>query len=95
MGTGGIGFSVGDVLEVSVRCYIGGYGLCCSGAFLVIKISANFSTEVLALGPYSKKGVVGPGLRRILMRSWIASVALSCDDRAGIANLLGNNWEVS
>ena len=58
-------------------------------------MSANFSTAVVDLGPYYKKGVSGPGLRIILMRSRIASLDLSCDDSSGIATLLRNNWTMS
>ena len=95
MGACGIGCSVGGALGVSVPCYIGGDGLCCSFAVLLLRFSANCSTAVLALGTYYKKGVAVPGSQRIVMISWIASVALYYDDRYGIATLLGNNWMVS
>ena len=95
VGADGLGCPVGAVIGLSVPCYVGGGGLCCSGAMLVLKMSANFPTTVVDLGPYSKKGVVGPVLIRIVMRSRIASEDLSCDDRAGIATFLGNNWTVS
>ena len=78
-----------------MTCSVGGYGFCCSSAVLVLKMSANFPTAVVALGGFYKKVVEGTGLRRILIMLRIASVALSFDDRAGIATLLGNNWTVS
>ena len=59
---------------------------CCFGS----KIFSQLFNISCSLGGYSKKGVVGPGLRIIVMRSGIASVALSCDDRSGIVKLLGN-----
>ena len=95
VGAGDIVCSVGTALGVSVPLSIGGDGFYFSGAVLVLKKSANCSTEVAALGPYSKKGVVGTGLKIIVMRSRIASVDLSYDYRAGIVTLLGNNWTVS
>ena len=95
MGAGGIGCSVGAVIVVSVPCSVIGDGFCCSGAVLVLKMSTNCSTSVVALGIYSKKGVAGTGLQITVMRSRIAPVALSCDYRAGIVTLLRNNWTVS
>ena len=78
-----------------MTCSVGGYGFCCSSAVLVLKMSANFSTAVVALGGFYKKIVEGTVLRRIVIMLQIASVALSCDDRDGIVTLLGNNWMVS
>ena len=55
MGAGGLGCSVGTTIGVSVSCSVGGDDFCCYGAVFVLKISANFSTAVVALGPHSKK----------------------------------------
>ena len=52
VGEGGMGCSVGAAIEVSVTCSYGGDGFGCYVAALVLKISANCSTSVLALGPY-------------------------------------------
>ena len=71
VGEGGLGCSVGAAIEVSVNFYSGGDGFGCYGAALVLKISANCSTSVLALGPYYKKNVAGPGLLIIVMISQI------------------------
>ena len=59
MSADGIGFSVGAAIVLSVPCSDVGGGLCCYGAVLVLKISDNCSTAVVALGPYSKRGVEG------------------------------------
>ena len=95
MGSVGIGCSVGAALGVLVPCSVGGDGFCCYGAVLVLNISANCSIAVVALGPYSKKGVSGTGLCIIVMTSRIESVALSCEDRDVIGTLIGNNCTVS
>ena len=95
VGVVGIGCSVCATIGLSVPCSVGGDGFCCYGALLIIKISANCSTSVVALGPYSKKGDTEPVLQIIVMISRILSVALSCDDMADNATFLGNNWMVS
>ena len=76
--SGGLGCSVGAALVVSVPCSIDRDGFCCSGAVFVLKHLSNCSTSVVSLVPYSKKKVSWG------MRSRVASVALYCDDRAGI-----------
>ena len=58
MGECGIGCSVGAAIELSVTCYIGGDGFCCSCDVLVLKISSNCSAELVVLAPYYKKGIV-------------------------------------
>ena len=71
MGACGIGYSVGTSIVVPVPCSTLGGRLYCYGAVLVLKMSANFSTAVLALGIYSKKCVTGIGLQIIVMKSRI------------------------
>ena len=94
MDADGLGCSFGNTIGVSVPCSGRGDRFCYSSDVLVLKFSTNYSTVVVSLGAYSKKGVMSLVLRRILMRSRIASVALSCGDRAGIATLIRNNWKV-
>ena len=45
VGAGGLGFSVGSAIAVSVPCSDGGYGFRCSGAVLDFKMPANCSKQ--------------------------------------------------
>ena len=60
MGVGGLGCSVCSAIGLLVHCSVGGYGSCYFGAVLVLNVAANFSIEVEALGPCSRKGVASP-----------------------------------
>ena len=88
VGAVGLGCSIGAVIGVLVYFSAGGEGSCCFGSMLAINMSTNCSTSVVYLGPYNRNGVAGPVLHRIMMRSRIALVALSGEDRAGIFFLL-------
>ena len=77
--TAGLGSGVSDMAGVAGRSS-------CSGISFVRNISAGCPMEVVTVGPYYKNGISGAGLRIIVMRSLIESVALSCADNAGMTN---------
>ena len=85
--TAGLGSGVGDMAGVAGRSS-------CSGVSFVRNISSGCPMEVVTVGPYYKNGLSGAGLRIIVMRSLIKSVALSCADNAGMTNCFGKHSTV-